>query len=91
MIKSDANWQVDYFNTTVDMSTYLVAFVISDFKLINDISPKSGVLVEVAARPEAIDNGDGDYALGEAMEIIDFFADYFDVPYPLKKSSNNLI
>ena len=68
------------------MSTYLVAFVISNFEKINGTTPK-GVLVEVAARPEAILNGEGEYALDEAMRIIDFFADYFNVPYPLQKSS----
>ena len=68
------------------MSTYLVAFVISDFEKVNDTSSK-GVLVEVAGRAEAIKNGDGDYALSEAMKIIDFFAGYFDVPYALDKSS----
>ena len=68
------------------MSTYLVAFVVSKFEKINGTTPK-GVLVEVAARPEAILNGEGDYALKEAMTIIDFFADYFNVSYPLKKSS----
>ena len=63
-----------------------MAFVVSDFKKTSDTS-SSGVLVEVAGRPENIDNGDGDFALNEAMQIIDFFADYFDVPYPLAKSS----
>ncbi len=77
---------MDTFETTVKMSTYLVAFVVSDFKKVNSTS-SSGVVVEVAGRPEKIENGDGDFALNEAMEIIDFFADYFDVPYPLAKSS----
>ena len=69
------------------MSTYLVAFVVSKFEKINGTTPK-GVIVEVAARPDAIRNGEGDYALGEAMKIIDFYADYFNISYPLKKSSN---
>ena len=69
------------------MSTYLVAFVVSKFEKINGTTPK-GVIVEVAARPDAIRNGEGDYALDEAMKIIDFYADYFNISYPLKKSSN---
>ena len=68
------------------MSTYLVAFVISDFEKIANMSKKN-IIVEVAGRGDAIKNGLGAYALAEAMEIIDFFADYFDVPYPLEKSS----
>ena len=43
-------------------------------------------MVEVAARPEAIN--EGEFALNEATEIIDYFADYFKTAYPLIKSSN---
>ena len=70
------------------MSSYLVAFVISDFK---KIAKKSslGIDVEVAAKPHSIDAGEGDFALEEASEILDFFAGYFNVSYPLSKSSNN--
>ena len=46
-----------------------------------------GVLAEEAGRAEAINNRDGAFAFEEAMKIIDFFADYFDVPYALYKSS----
>ena len=70
------------------MSTYLVAFVISNFESVPKYSNKS-VLIEVAGRPEAIRNGEGDYALDEAAQIIDFFADYFNISYPLDKSSKH--
>ena len=79
-------WEVDTFETTVKMSTYLVAFVISDFAKLGNSSNK-GIRVEVAGRPESINKGLANYVLSEAMQIIDFFADYFDVPYPLEKSS----
>ena len=81
---------MDTFETSVRMSTYLVAFVVSDFEKVSNKSNK-GVLVEVAGRAEAINNGDGAFALEEAMKIIDFFADYFDVPYALNKSSIVLV
>ena len=68
------------------MSTYLVAFVISDFKKVSTTSNR-GILVEVAGRAEYIDNGYGAFALNESKEIIDFHADYFNVSYPLDKSS----
>ena len=68
------------------MSTYLVAFVISDFKKIEKTSA-TGVKIEVAAKPHSIDAGEGDFSLGEAAQYIDFFADYFDLAYPLEKSS----
>lgn len=69
------------------MSTYLVAFVVSNFKSIKLISTKHQIEVEVAARPEPIENGEGVYALEKAAQILDFFTDYFEVKYPLKKSS----
>ena len=69
------------------MSTYLMAFVVSNLKTISKKSHKNGVEIEVAARPQAIDNGEGDFGLNEAAEIIDFFSDYFGTDYPLTKSS----
>ncbi len=54
--------------------------------MIKTVSSKD-VGIEVYAKPESINNKDGDYALNEAKQIIDFFSDYFDVPYPLNKSS----
>lgn len=79
-------WFTEVFDTTVDMSTYLVAFVISDFKTIETTST-TGVKIEVAAKPHSIDAGEGNFSLAEAARYIDFFADYFDLPYPLEKSS----
>ena len=70
------------------MSTYLVAFVVANYKSISMNSLKHKIQVEVAARPEAIDKNEGNYALGEAAQIIDYFTDYFQVEYPLSKSSN---
>ena len=54
---------MDIFEKSVPMSTYLVAFVISKFKSISKNSPKHNILIEVSARPSAIDNGEAEYAL----------------------------
>ena len=70
------------------MSTYLVAFVISNFKTIQTISSRHKIKIEVAARPEAIDNNEGQFALEHAAKTIDFFIDYFNISYPLSKSTN---
>jgi adipocyte-derived leucine aminopeptidase len=88
VIRTETNgeWLTDYFEETVKMSTYLVAFVISSFKQITRTS-QNGIQVEVAAKPESIEAGEGDFALDEATQIIDFFVDYLTVQYPLKKSS----
>ena len=85
---SSDDWIKDVFERSVPMSTYLVAYVISDFKAIAALTPKHGVRVEVAARPQAIERGHAAFALVEAASVIDFYIDYFDVAYPLKKSSN---
>lgn len=69
------------------MSTYLVAFVVANYKSIKRNSTKYNIEVEVAARPDAIDNNEGVYALDEACKIMDYFSDYFQVEYPLAKSS----
>ncbi len=85
--ENDSEWIRDRFERTVTMSTYLIAFVVSNFKGIHTHSPKYNIQIDIYARPDAIDNGEGQYALGVASLIIDFFTDYFNVSYPLKKLS----
>ena len=70
------------------MSSYLVAFVVSNFKVINMNSSKYNTLIEISAKPESIERGDGDFALKEAGLILDYFGDIFDMVYPLKKLTN---
>lgn len=77
---------MDVFEKTLPMSTYLVAFAVTNFESINQTSAKYNIEIEVVARPEAIRNGEGDYGLSEAAKIIDYFVDYFNISYPLSKS-----
>ena len=70
------------------MPTYLVAFIVSDFKVVSKMSKKHNILVEVAARPEKIERGEGDYALDMATQIVDYFSDIFDMKYPISKLTN---
>ncbi|XP_058512247.1 endoplasmic reticulum aminopeptidase 1 isoform X2 [Ochotona princeps] len=72
----------DHFDVTVKMSTYLVAFIISDFESVSKVT-KSGVKVSVYAVPEKIDQAD--YALDAAVTLLEFYEDYFSIPYPLPK------
>ena len=78
---------MDTFERSVPMSTYLVAFVVSDFDSIRKNSSKYNIQVEVYAKAESIKKGHGDFALDEASRILDFYTDYFSVKYPLVKSS----
>lgn len=71
---------------TPPISTYLIAFVIANYEKVGTKSSKN-ITIEVAGRPQAILNNEGDFALKDAAVIIDFFDEYFNVPYPLDKSS----
>ncbi|CAF0929907.1 unnamed protein product, partial [Brachionus calyciflorus] len=82
-----ADYFIDIYEKSVPMSTYLVAFVISNFAKIEKKSPKYNVEVEIMARTESIQKGYGQFALDEAANMIDFFSDYFNTSYPLKKST----
>lgn len=104
----------DHFDTTVKMSTYLVAYIVSDFLSVSKTT-KHGVKVRlhswywpscftfycthkqffnnlfyfdclqisVYAVPEKIDQTA--FALDAAVKLLDFYDDYFDIPYPLPK------
>uniref|UniRef100_A0A8B9KWP1 Endoplasmic reticulum aminopeptidase 1b n=1 Tax=Astyanax mexicanus TaxID=7994 RepID=A0A8B9KWP1_ASTMX len=72
----------DQFDTTVKMSTYLVAFIVCDFLSISK-NTQHGVKISVYAVPEKIDQAQ--FALDAAVRLLDFYDDYFDIPYPLPK------
>lgn len=72
----------DQFDETVKMSTYLVAFIVSDFLSISKTT-EHGVQISVYAVPEKIDQAE--FALDAAVRLLDFYDDYFDIPYPLPK------
>ncbi|NWI18909.1 ERAP1 aminopeptidase, partial [Crypturellus soui] len=72
----------DHFDTSVKMSTYLVAFIVSDFKSISKIS-SHGIKISVYTVPDKIHQAD--YALDAAVKLLDFYDDYFNIPYPLPK------
>uniref|UniRef100_A0A8D1Q9F4 Aminopeptidase n=1 Tax=Sus scrofa TaxID=9823 RepID=A0A8D1Q9F4_PIG len=72
----------DHFDVSVKMSTYLVAFIVSDFKSISKMT-KSGVKVSIYAVPDKINQAN--YALDAAVTLLEFYEDYFSIPYPLPK------
>ncbi|RXG59551.1 Endoplasmic reticulum aminopeptidase 1 [Armadillidium vulgare] len=73
---------VDEFEESVEMSTYLVAFVICDFVNVTDYM-ENGVRVSIWAPYTMISQAD--YALQVSMKIIEYYEDFFGVTYPLPK------
>ncbi len=74
------------FGTTPRMSTYLVALVMGELHAVS-AETKSGTLVNVWATP-AHEAKSIEFALEEAVAIIEFFDEFFDVPYPLPKADH---
>ncbi|KFV74064.1 Endoplasmic reticulum aminopeptidase 2, partial [Struthio camelus australis] len=72
----------DHFAETVKMSTYLVAFIISDFQSISGTT-SSGIVVSVYTNPEKLTQAH--YALEVAVKILEFYEQYFGISYPLPK------
>ncbi|XP_047273133.1 leucyl-cystinyl aminopeptidase isoform X1 [Homo sapiens] len=71
----------DEFSESVKMSTYLVAFIVGEMKnLSQDVN---GTLVSIYAVPEKI--GQVHYALETTVKLLEFFQNYFEIQYPLKK------
>ena len=74
------------FATTPRMSSYLLAFVIGELHK-KTAHTTSGVEVNVWATP-AQSEDTLDFALDIATRSIDFYDEYFGVPYPLPKSDH---
>ncbi|KAM4733439.1 aminopeptidase N-like [Anableps anableps] len=75
---------VTTFERTEKMSTYLLAFIVSDYDHIENIIDK--VQIRIYARKPAIAAGQGDYALNITGPILKFFEEYYNSTYPLPKS-----
>lgn len=77
---------VTKFEQSPRMSTYLLAFVVGDLHK-KTAYTSQGVEVNVWATP--VQSPDSlDFALDHAVKTIEFFDDYFDIPYPLPKSDH---
>lgn len=72
----------DEFEESVDMSTYLVAFVVCDYTHITQHT-KRGISVSVYSPKDLISQAD--FALKTASAMMDHYADFFGVPYALPK------
>lgn len=72
------------FETTVPMSTYLVAYCVSDFEYKEAVvSMKDEVKFRIYARRDAMDQVD--YAAEVGPKVLKFYEDYFQIKFPLPK------
>lgn len=75
-------WLTTIFETTPKMSTYLAAFVFGDMKYLESTT-KDGVVVRTYATPDNVEYTT--FALDCAVKTLEFYNEYFDIPYPLPK------
>nr|UXX33471.1 aminopeptidase N-like protein [Holotrichia oblita] len=82
-IHDKPGWEWDTFETSVPMSTYLVAFAVTDFSF--EVAPKYGnnVTFRVWSRKEALNQIE--FAKDIGPKALSFYEDYFDIKYPLPK------
>ncbi|GJQ77626.1 hypothetical protein Trydic_g12754 [Trypoxylus dichotomus] len=82
-IEGKPGWQWDRFETTVPMSTYLVAFAVTDF--VYETAPKHGnnVTFRIWCRKDAVDQIA--FAKDVGPKALAFYEQFFDIPYPLPK------
>ncbi|XP_069977545.1 aminopeptidase N-like [Penaeus vannamei] len=81
-VEGQEGWVWDRFERSVPMSTYLVAFVVSDFSYIPSTSGKD-TLFRIWAQPSAIRHAE--YVSEVGSKILAFYESYFNVSYPLPK------
>jgi len=77
---------VTQFETSPRMSSYLLAWVVGELQK-KSAKTNSGVEVNIYATPAQAPES-LDFALDIATRGIEFFDEYFDVPYPLPKSDH---
>jgi aminopeptidase N/puromycin-sensitive aminopeptidase len=69
------------FETTPKMSTYLVAFLVGDFKCVE--GSQDNIPIRVCAVPEKAQLGQ--WALESAKAILAYYNRYYEIKYPFKK------
>ena len=75
-----------YFEPSPRMSSYLLAIAVGEFHKLSRLST-TGVEVNIWAVPTQPATA-LEYPLEQAIKCIDFYDDYFGVPYPLPKSDH---
>ena len=76
----DSGYKIVKFAPTPKMSTYLLAFIVGEFEWIEGRT-KDNVLVRVFVTPGK--KHQAEFALQCAIKSLEFYNDYFGIPYPL--------
>ncbi|XP_041971233.1 aminopeptidase N-like isoform X2 [Aricia agestis] len=85
-VDEDPTWQWTHFERSVNMSTYLVAYVLTDFKYTEtSYLSKDNITkpIRIWARPALISNTN--YAANITPKLLMFYEDFFGIPYALDK------
>eukprot|EP00164_Ancoracysta_twista_P003108 GFYU01004143.1.p1 GENE.GFYU01004143.1~~GFYU01004143.1.p1 ORF type:complete len:891 (-),score=342.92 GFYU01004143.1:154-2826(-) len=80
--KEEGDRKVVKYGETPVMSTYLVAMVVGYYESV-EAKNKNGVTVRVWTPPGRTDHGT--FALEVGCKTLEFFTEYFAIPYPLEK------
>uniref|UniRef100_A0A8C6PKC4 Aminopeptidase n=1 Tax=Nothobranchius furzeri TaxID=105023 RepID=A0A8C6PKC4_NOTFU len=78
----DEEWKYTRFMATPRMSSYLLAFTVSEFTATD--SPNSRIVIKTYSRPEATAAGHAVYAAKMTPKILEFYENHFDLRYPMK-------
>lgn len=73
------------FEPTKRMSTYVLAFIVTDFVNIQT-NGHNNLWIRIWARRKAIEDRQGNYALSVTGPILRFYEHYYNATYPLSKS-----
>ncbi|XP_055011862.1 alanyl (membrane) aminopeptidase-like b [Boleophthalmus pectinirostris] len=79
IMEEDKEWQCTRFQPTEVMSSYLVAFTVSELK-----TKSASTKIKTYARPEAVDAGYTAYADSITEPILNFYQNYFGILYTQK-------
>nr|XP_023023668.1 aminopeptidase N-like isoform X1 [Leptinotarsa decemlineata] len=83
-LKEKEGWFWDRFDRSVPMSTYLVAYIVSDFHhKTADTAENNNVTFRVWARKDALNQVD--FAKEVGPKALEYYEKFFDIKYPLPK------
>lgn len=81
----EAGYKIVSFESTPKMSTYLLAFIIGEFEYVEGFTKAKGKSKKVQVRVYTTPGKkhQAKFALDVAIRSLEFYNEYFDIPYPL--------